>query len=126
MVHVRYDTPDDKGETRRDRNIRFDKAELNPEMILPEAGLYLWDWFHDISASVTRIIQGQPIRIPPSEFLAWATVTGRIVLQAEYAILRDMDAAFCSALGAEIVEAQARRKDRAEAEAKSRVPRKKG
>lgn len=53
-------------------------------------------------------------------------MTGRIVLHAEYAILRDMDAAFCSALGVEIAEAQARHKGRAEAEAKAKAPRKKG
>jgi hypothetical protein len=37
-----------------------------------------------------------------------------------------MDAAFCSALGAEIVEAQARHKGRAEVEAKNKAPHKKG
>jgi len=99
---------------------------LNQEIVLPEIGLYLWDWFHEISNSVNRVIQGQPMRVPPSEFLAWATMTGRIVLSAEYAILRDMDAAFCSALAVEISEASARHKGRADAEAKSKAPRKKG
>lgn len=57
---------------------------------------------------MTRIVQGQPQRIAPSEWLAWATTTGRIVEPAEYAILRDMDAAFCAALSGEISEAHAR------------------
>jgi len=49
-------------------------------------------------------------------------MTGRIVLSEEYAILRDMDAAFCAALSAEISDAHARQ--RAETEAKKPPPRK--
>lgn len=101
-------------------------GHLTEEIIIPEVGEYLWDWFFEISNSVNRIVQGQPMRVPPSEFLAWAALSGRIVLTAEYAILRDMDAAFCSALAVEISEAQARQQAKADAEAKTKGSRKKG
>jgi hypothetical protein len=72
--------------------------------------LYLWGWFQDVSTSITRVRDGAPQRIPPSEFLAWAMMTGRLVEPAEYAILREMDMAFCAALSVEIAEANARRR----------------
>lgn len=97
-------------------------AHVSAEVIVPETGLYIWSWFLELSGSVNRIIQGQPMRVMPSEWLAWSTMTGRIVEPAEYAILRDMDAAFCSALSGEMAEAHARQRAADEA----RKPKKRG
>ena len=71
--------------------------------------MYLWEWFEEISESVSRTREGTCHPIPPSEFLAWATMTGRIVWPSEYAILRAMDRTFCSAMNVEFEEYRARK-----------------
>lgn len=45
---------------------------------------------------------GVAVRLPPSEMLAWANVTGNVVNPDEYAILRDMNAAWAAAMNDEL------------------------
>jgi hypothetical protein len=92
-VHVRYETPDEDGKTRRERNEQFNTA--SPEFIIPEGGEYLWSWYFEVSDGVRRVDDGVCFPIPWSEFLAWKTALDRVVSADEYAILRAMDAAFC-------------------------------
>lgn len=92
-VKARYDTKDENGETRRERNDKF--GESSPLLEIPEAGEYLWNWFSDLSRMYSRTHEGVCRRIPPSEYLAWAEVMGNIVRLDEYAILIDMDEEFC-------------------------------
>ena len=61
-----------------------------------------WEWYWEISNNLTRVVDGGVRHIPPSEFLAWAQMTGRIVYPSEYAILQAMDRAFCTMTGQEI------------------------
>jgi len=91
---------------------------------LPEAGVYLWQWFNSLSVMMTRVIGGVVHHIPPSEYLAWSAMTGCIVEPAEYAILRDMDAAFCAALSKEIAEVHARHRAAQDEKSKSSRKRK--
>jgi len=96
---ARYATSDRRGETRRERNARF-KVD-SPVLDLPERGVYIWHWFFDASPS-RRFINGHPATITPSEWLAWAQITGEIIRPEEWAVLRDMDASYVNALQAEL------------------------
>lgn len=78
-------------------------------MVIPDVGQHLWIWYWEISNGLRRVSDGAVNPIPWSEFLAWAQVTGQIVRPSEYAILREMDAAFCAMTGQEIQDYYARK-----------------
>lgn len=101
---------DENGETRRERNERFN--QFSPATVVSEGGRYLWDWYFGLSRMLQRITDGVCHGIPPSEFLAWAQVENVIVLADEYAILRAMDEAFCDEMN---IEFEAFRQRQAEA-----------
>ncbi|MFG1462261.1 hypothetical protein V5F77_05105 [Xanthobacter sp. DSM 24535] len=104
---VRYDTPDSKGETRRQRNERFDCSELNPEIQPPDGAEHLLAWFWDLSSARSHGFNGpDPIRL--SDIVSWSTLTGEIITREEVSILRRMDAAFIGTI-AEEQRAQAER-----------------
>lgn len=111
---MRYETPDQNGETRRERNARFD--EPSPELIIPDEGLYLWEWFDDICEGINRVHDTTVFRITPSDFTSWATITGNIVRTEEYAILRAMDAAYSLELTTELAAHRQRAQEQAERE----------
>lgn len=114
-VYTRYDLPDEKDDTRRDRNKRVGVA--SPEFILPDEGLYLWEWFQNINSSVSRIRDGFYFLIPPSEFLAWSNLTGNLITSVEYEILKAMDVSFCNEMNKEL---EAKRKKELELKGKKR------
>jgi hypothetical protein len=98
---------------------------LNPVLNVPEAGQRLFSWYIDsLASAITRVVGDAVIRIPPSEFKAWAELTGRIVSSWEYDTLIAMDRAFCAALTAELSEMHARQQ--AEAAAKNKTPTRRG
>ena len=102
-MFVRYDTPNEHGITRRERNEQFiDIEHKSPELIIPDDGQYLWDWYFELASAVGRVIDGVCMPIPWSEYLAWAEVAGLIVRSEEYAILRAMDASFCEETNKEL------------------------
>lgn len=113
-MHVRYDIRTIKhksidGEdtlTRREYNARYGKDA--PEVEVPEAGEYLWDWYFDISDRIGRVQDGVCRPIPPSEWIAWTALTGDVVYRWEFAILAGMDTAYCNALTNELSEKVAR------------------
>lgn len=100
---------DEKGETRRERNERYDVYA--PPLIIPDAGRYLWDWYNDIASCVGRVRDGVCYPIPPSEYKAWADVAGHIVNGNEYDILRAMDRSFCDMMNEEFEAYRQRQKD---------------
>ncbi|NUM72732.1 hypothetical protein HUU40_00080 [candidate division KSB1 bacterium] len=102
-IQLRFYTPDENGETREELHERFDEAPPPPR-IIPEAGETYWQWYWEISDTLRRVTDGAPNPIPPTEYLAWAQMTGRIVWPSEYAILQAMDRAFCKMTGQEIKE----------------------
>lgn len=71
-------------------------------MNVPDAGLHLWNWYHDLSRSVRRVRDGVCEPIPPSEFIAWKQATKREVYPHEYEILREMDVVFVSMMNDEL------------------------
>lgn len=115
-VHVRYDTPNEHGEKRRDRNDSFNVD--SPPLIVPLAGRHLWEWYLDLSSGLRRVRDGVCEPFPPSEFEAWRAATGHIVYPVEYGILRAMDVAFCDETNKELSAFRQRENDRREKEAK--------
>lgn len=110
-IFVRYDLQDEKGGTRRELNERV--GVYTPPFEIPEDGLYLWNWFIDINNSVSRVdFNGYYSLIPPSEFIAWSTVTGNGLYPEEYDILKSMDATYCKESNADI-RAKRQREDEA-------------
>jgi hypothetical protein len=83
---------------------------------VPPAGRFLWDWYFDLSESLRRVRAGLCEPIPPSEFLAWREATGNIVYPSEYAILREMDTAYCDEMNKELADFQERQREAQAAE----------
>ena len=94
-VYTRYDLPDDKDETRRERNIKFGQGE-SPKVNIPEYGRYLWDLYTNLSNAIHRVdFNGYYYNLQPSEILAWCKLTGNSLEPFEYEIISAMDNAFC-------------------------------
>lgn len=122
-MRVRYDTRDEKGETRRERNDRHadDGVEVqSPDLNIPECGQHIWDWYFDISDRLQRNKDGICTPIPPSEFTAWVAASRQIVYPTEYAILGDMDLAYCGEMNKELEAFREREKERIAREARNR------
>lgn len=117
-VYGRYETAtrkrkDDDGNetylTRRQYNESFQKFD-NPVPEIPESGQYLWDWFFDADARVSRIDDGTCRMIPPTEWIAWQRLHGEIIYHWEYGTLAAMDRAYCAAVNEEIAAGRAMEK----------------
>lgn len=91
-VSVRYDSEDENGETRRDRNQRFG-VHPGPEAEVPPTCDHIWQWFCDLSACRSHADSG-PQPISHQEIQAWSRLTGQIITPEEVDILRAMDKAF--------------------------------
>lgn len=125
-MYVRYYSPDEFGEIRRDRNetmaARSDTDIETPPLIVPEYARHLWDWYLSISGGVRRVVDGVCGPIEPVQWVAWQGLSGEIVRPSDYAILRAMDDAYCVAMNLELRDYQARR----EAEAAKKAEQEKG
>lgn len=55
-----------------------------------------------VSSSIRRVTEGVCSPIPPTEWLAWITLSGEIVYPWEHRILTAMDVAFCAELNKEL------------------------
>lgn len=110
MVRVRYDTPDEFGETRRERNERFETP--SPRLDIPEAGLYLWHWYSELAEGSARVIDGVCHPIGWADFTAWAMISGRIVRTEEFEVLRKLDTEFCKHTNTEFAEYRERERER--------------
>lgn len=126
-IYVRYDTPNQKfpveGEkgmvmlSRREYYPRFDREA--PPLEIPPRGMYLWEWYMDLSSKVRRIHEGVCGAIPPTEFMAWRDLTGHIIYPWEYDMLSAMDVAFCDELNKELEAKRAAQQDEARNDAKA-------
>ena len=112
-IFVRYDTPDENGDTRRDKNERFGRD--HPDLIVNMDGAYLWEWYHRVASCVARVRDGICFPIPPSEFLAWAQMTGTLVRPMEWSILTAMDEVYCTGMSAEFEAYRIRQEEKAKA-----------
>lgn len=80
--------PDEKGETRRQRNARF--GQPSPENDIPDAVEHVWEWFWDLSA---RRKSG-PEALTYAEVGEWQRLTGTAIRPEEVEMLMKMDDAF--------------------------------
>jgi hypothetical protein len=83
---------DEKGETRRQRNARFD--EPSPEIDVPPEGEHVWGWFWELSH---RRGTG-PEALTFGEVAAWRRLTGQDVEPAEVEMIMAMDDAYLRAV----------------------------
>lgn len=86
--------------------------------MLSDLGNTLWRWYFEVSDGLRRARDGAAEPIPPSEWLAWKSLTRNIVYPEEYAILRAMDTAYCDELGKELTAFHERQREAAEQENK--------
>lgn len=94
-VYARYDLPDDKDETRRQRNERFGFKD-SPKLEIPSAGEYLWELFTTLSNAIHRVdFNGYYYNLPPSDIISWCKLTNVDITPREYDIISSMDRVFC-------------------------------
>lgn len=106
-VYTRYDLPNDKNQTRRERNESIDI--YTPPFEIPVDGFYLWSWFTELNDSIFRIdFNGYYYCIPPSEIMAWSNLTKNYLYPEEYDILQAMDKTFCKEMNLDINAKRAR------------------
>jgi hypothetical protein len=106
-VFVRYEIKDENGETRRDRNERFEHGS-SPPVEIPDEARYLWRWFMELSDGTGRFREGLYHPITWADLKAWSDVTGTIVYRVEFDILRAMDDAYCHGMNQHVSERHAR------------------
>jgi hypothetical protein len=111
--------PDENGLSRRERNERFGQGP-SPTVDIPDHGLYLWEWYFQLSGRLRRVRDSVCEPIPPSEFLAWCEASGTIVNTLEYGILSAMDDAFCDEMNQELKDYNTRMQEKREFEAQQR------
>lgn len=107
---VRYETKDEKGETRSDRNKRFGVESPEPPEV-PEPVEHLCEWFWELSAQ--RGSGPEPLQF--QDIQAWADLCGESPRIEEVKMLLQMDSAYREAAHRESEEAAARRKEAEEA-----------
>lgn len=124
-VRVRYDLPDENGETRRERSLRFGVEDNGPNLDIPAGFYHLWEWYWTISARLRRVRDGVAEPIPPSEFTHWCHNSGTIIRPVEYAILSAMDDVFCDEMNLELRDYRLRENERSRKEAEANKPKSK-
>lgn len=111
-VYARYDLPKEGDEENTRRKLNERVGVFTPSFEIPKAGMYLWKWFIELNNSISRIdFNGYYCSIPPSEFLAWSTLTKNYLTSEEFDILKAMDGVFCKELNAEIKSERAKKED---------------
>lgn len=119
-VYARYDLPNEKGETRRQRNLRFNYGE-SPKFEIPSGGEYLWDLFVKLSTVIHRMdFNGYYYSFPPSEILAWCELTKVDITSGEYEIISAMDNVFCKEINEDKNAAYSRKLDEQKQELESK------
>lgn len=93
-------------------------GEQTPPLNIPEEGKYIWEWFKELSLIASPVFDGLHHPIPPSEYLAWQTITRNIVYSWEYDILFSMDNVYCDEMNKEVQSRRTVQQDRAAQEAK--------
>lgn len=118
-VSVRYDTADENGETRRDRNIRFG-VDPGPEAEVPPIADHIWQWFCDLSACRGHAESG-PQPISHQELQAWSRMTGTMITPEEVVVLRAMDKTYVRGVSKERSEAMEARQSKTPAKPKPKM-----
>lgn len=121
-VYTRYDLPDEKGETRRERNKKFGFDDT-PDFEIPICGEYIWELFSKLSNAIHRIdFNGYYYSFPPSDIKAWCSLSNIDITPTEYEIITAMDNTFCKEINADRNASMTRKfeEDKKEIERKSK------
>ena len=122
-VYTRYDLPNEKDETRRERNLRFGYGK-SPEVDIPSGGEYLWDLFATLLKVIHRVdFNGYYYNFPPSEILAWCKLAKVDITSEEYEIISAMDSVFCKEINDDRNAAYSRKLDEQKQELESKSKR---
>lgn len=97
---VRYETKNSNGETRRERNERFNH-KTGEAPCVPQVGQHILEWFWQISEGRSTGINGND-RLTCTEISAWSQLTGNIITPEEFEMIRAMDVVWCNAMSEEI------------------------
>ena len=95
---------DQNGETRRQRNERFDRSDLNPSAEDVPGGERLEDIFWQLSRFRGSGLNG-PEPLQPGTVRDWCQLTGRPLSRQEIGVLFAMDGAYLGAAQREAEEA---------------------
>ena len=117
-LHVRYDTNDEHGETRRERNERYHTP--SPEIEIPPGANHFWEWYFELANGISRVSDGVCYPANWSEFFAWSQVMETPLKSWEFEILRAMDIAFCAETNIEFEAYRERQKEKAKQNAPSK------
>lgn len=104
--------PDENGETRRQRNVRFGQAAKNKPVVIPPRGQHVWRWFWQLSG---RRHSG-PEALTYTEVENWRRLTLTPVRPEEVEMIMRMDDAYLT----EVRKEQAAAIERAAAKAKEK------
>jgi hypothetical protein len=115
-VSAEYDIPDEKGETKRERNTRFGISSPGLVDISDDPDCQrMVALFWQVSRLRTSNMGG-PDPLMPQTILSWLQMKGDVLLREEMALLLDMDMAFLSAWRRERRKEQEAEKERREYE----------
>lgn len=99
---ARYDVPDERGETRRQRNARF--GEESPDVEVPEEGEHVWDWFWELCPR--RRSGPEPLTF--ADVGEWQRLLMYDLLREEVEMLMAMDDRYLTAVREDQAAARAR------------------
>ena len=114
--HVKYDTRDHNGQTRRERNQSAGWEAPDLECELPLETSYLLDWFFEIS----NVRHDCEKRLQFSEIDAWSRLSGNNPTPYEFELITAMDEKFVEAFRSEMADNRTRQEEQQKAIAESR------
>lgn len=116
--HIRFNAKDQNGETRAERNARFDmEHETPPEPEIPWLFEHVWGWFWEISGQRQSGMNGAD-PIAWRDIAEWSRLTGNEPSPEELRMLLEMDATFRSA----IADERSKKEEKPEPERLQRPP----
>lgn len=108
-IRIRYDTVDERGQTRRERNDAH--GHETPPLEIPLAGQHIWDFYETLNDRMRRVMDRQAIPISFSELHVAMMITGTLLNRKEIEILFEMDKIFCELVNLELKDLAEREKE---------------
>jgi hypothetical protein len=102
-IRIKYDTPDFHGYTQR-RIAELIDFYGTPQVVIPEHGEYLWNWFWDIVSPASYIRDGEALTLTHNELRCWQQNMGLKVRPFEFDCLMQMSRAWSRAMSVELTK----------------------
>ena len=103
---MRYDIPDENGETRRERNKRF--GVDTPNITTPKGFSYLWAWYIEASSDAELNNIGMVFPIKYTSWKAWLEMENYKITDFEFRILKEIDRQYVKCFNKEISDMRER------------------